>query len=327
MSRTAAQSGSKQVSFHLLRRPAGKVLNVVAPLTAAGQAASDLLKQYSDLPPYIQHWAGMEELAQQLWPSPGNSLAELWRLLSPDVVVSVAGGAKLEKAIGRGGPYYRLNARLGELFAKMPRLDGQLGWSFGTGNGPGTAMSGPHFCLAQARALVEKCVSKCIGVPSALSDESPHPNADAEYSMRAQRDVILRELYLLLLGRHGLIVYPGFIGSDFERALGELMNYCMGRGTDIGQLPFPVILVDQKGRRHGRRSSTLPKLFGGSFYGPRKMFKQNAERFGLTKADAPSTLCHVYVDWPNAAEIIVEHISDFLVHHHGYKAPAPVTST
>jgi hypothetical protein len=247
-----------------------------------------------------------------------RSFLNVWQETREDVVVGVAGGTYLEQATPKEQRYYyHLNRRLGEIFVRQAVPNGNCGWSFVTGQGPGKAMAGPHFCLLNARnelADVSDCISKCIGVPSGLGDETPHKFADPKYTVRKQIDTLIREMMLVALARNGLIVYPGYKGTLFELAFSMFINYCAGR-SEAGLLPFPVIVVDMPSNIEKRLD------FGhGSYFGFIERYTRDAERIGVAKSGTGNGVQLVDVTWDNAAEIIAGHVSQGLITHHNFHA-------
>lgn len=245
-----------------------------------------------------------------------RSFLNVWTETQDDVVVGVAGGTYLEHATPKEKRfYYHLNRRLADIFVQQPTPNGKIGWSFVTGQGPGKAMAGPHFCLKNAREAIDEaieCISKCIGVPSGLGDETAHKFADPMYTVRKQVDTLIREMMLVALSRNGLLVYPGYKGTLFELALALFLNYCAGR-SEAGLPPFPVVIVDLPNNIEQNLE------FGhGSYFGFVPRYTRDAERIGVAKSGTGNGVQIVDVTWDNAPEIIWGHIQQGLRTHHNF---------
>ncbi len=281
------------------------------------QALLTINRVLEHLPISIRAMAVAEMLFSPEAPSVtgAKSWLDVYTGTKDDVVIGFAGGTYLEQAIPKEfRRYYKLNRQLADLFVRAQRPDGKQGWSIVTGQGPGRAMAGPHYCLREARkevlAELLECLSKCIGVPSGLKDENPHPFADPEWTVRAQLETLLREILLVLLAKDGLVVYPGWKGSWFETLLAMFINYCAGR-SEVGLDPLLLIIVDMP-----NDPDCGIELSGGSYYEyVLGLMQANAGRLGLSSSKPGSNNGYqlVNVAWPNAPQMIVKTVYASLV--------------
>lgn len=266
---------------------------------------------YGDLPPAVQLIA-MQDGFMTHSGSRGNNFADAYRVTTSDIRIGFFGGTHLEVGMPHEHRvYYGINNRLMTLFtqAVLPIKGNEhmsQGWSVVTGAGRGVAMHGPMKCLAEHRVQVSGCKSKCIGIPSGLTDEPVNESLDWPFSTRPQNNITLREEMIIAMASDGIVVYPGNKGTLGELFWTDLINYVSGRVQ--GNLPLrPVILVDLKDNPEIGRTFN-----GGSFFSPIKLQWDNAVRLHLSKSVADS-VHFVDADSPRVEFDIMQILTGHLV--------------
>lgn len=257
----------------------------------------------SGVPDAVRPWVAADYIANA--GKGGNSLLDVYEATRDDVIIWVIGGTLLEEGVpNEQRVYYHLNRQLAERLVKEPLPNGKRGWSVITGMGPGRAMAGPHFCLKQVRNGDPNCASKCIAVPSGLEDETGHQFADEAYTVRAQLDNLLRELFMLVIC-DAVLAYPGFRGTRFEECLVDIVNYCAGR-TDVSLPKKTLIRADLKNDTSGY------SFDGGSFFAPSESRRRNSEILGVAKPGLFEEVVTVDATLPNAAGQIISLVRNAL---------------
>lgn len=177
------------------------------------------------------------------------------------VAIGVMGGTKFaaKRTDGSwhswGEFYYRLNQELATLLAKFPNIDEKRGMGVAIlgGGSWGLAMHGLFHTYKLALSKLKNCAGFTMAVMSSLKDESINPAVDRKTTIEMQPSILARELLLILLSEHMIIVYPGSDGTFSERVMAKLINYCTGRGLVdpiTGEMlaieaPWrPIVIVD-----------------------------------------------------------------------------------
>ncbi len=308
----------------------------MTPVPGLEELIQLLLPHYAALPLSARHLAaaddmmyGMPEVTAELRArnrTGGIRFADVLPATFGGCNLAIVGGTKLGERDAHLDPLYAFNRRFAEIAANEQRPDGERGWSFCTGAGPGLAMKGPLACLWKARQGVSASKSLCIGVTSSLKGELPHQFIDAKAKVRPQPNTFIREAMIGCIGWDGVIAYPGYWGTYYEVSAAGFEEYCAGRDVlssiarrddfklDVklrSAYPGPIILIDREVPGSHDPSKPTPR-----YWDPLRTLYENAGAIGVQKS--AGVAMHIVLDTdPHGPEKVAGFIRDHLVERRG----------